>query len=265
MKNKTNLNFSILFSKRLRISHYQLFMFLSSFLIVLSTPAFCQTLDEFKTASENSEGPNLIPFSSLRRDATSIANEVQNRKAEAGQTQYNNWKTEKEKLLLSTKKQKEVIQKETEFYGNFVSLSPEAEGLKTCLDATVSKQKNIISENDNKIVAINDNLRRGVDVFDRLNQARGGLREYFDDAIKQLNDAKSSPNKYIGDAPSVGSEPTDDEKKKLEEYAANKKKLEDYINTIISKIQSQMQNHKAEEDGSLARRKDFEELLKLSE
>jgi hypothetical protein len=235
------------------------------FFISLSTSAFCQTLDDFKTASETSEGPNLIPFYNLRRDATSIANEVQTRKAEAGQTQYNVWKTEKEKLLASTKKQKEIIQKETDFYSQFINQTPEAEGLKTCLDATVSKQKNIIAENDTKISAINDNLKKGMDIFERLYNARGGLREYFDDAIKELNDAKSSPNKYIGEAPSVGSEPTDDEKKKIEEYAQNKKKLEEYINTIIGKIQSQVQNHLAEENGSMARRKEFEELLKLNE
>ena len=40
------------------------------------------TLDDFRTAAA-ADGVNVIPFSDLRRDATSIADEVQRRKDDA--------------------------------------------------------------------------------------------------------------------------------------------------------------------------------------
>jgi len=50
--------------------------------LILQYTLFSQNLDDFRTAA-SSNGVNLIPFPDLRRDATSVADDVQRRKDDA--------------------------------------------------------------------------------------------------------------------------------------------------------------------------------------
>ncbi len=111
----------------------------------------------------------------------------------------------------------------------------------------------------------NEKLKGGLDAFERLSAARGGLREYFDDALSLLNEAKSNPNKYIGEPPTLGYDPTEVDKGKFEKYTEDKEHLVEYIALIIEKIQAQIKTHQDQETGNMGRKKDFEELLKIAE
>ncbi len=239
-----------------------------------------QTLEDFKTAASNNEGPNLIPFYELRRDATSIADEVQNRKSEVALAKYDDWKPQKENILNTIKKQMELIKKENEFMAQYKVVNPD--GSIDCIKADVTKQEGIIAENNDKRIKLDEKIKSGLDAFERLSTARGGLREYFDDALKLLAEAQANPNKYIGEPPSQideptspEGEPTDEYKRRLEEYKEYKLKqetyendkgsLENYVADIVQKIQGQVKNHLEQENGSLLMKQQFEELLKRTE
>ena len=72
------------------------------------------------------------------------------------------------------------------------------------------------------------------EAFERLYNARAGLREYFDKAKDQLKEVKSDPAKYLG------SPPTDEDLSNLQTY----------LGTIESKIESEEAEHKIQEDGA---------------
>jgi chromosome segregation ATPase len=217
-------------------------------LLVIMSPSFLysQTLDDFRTAA-SADGVNLIPFPDLRRDATSIADEVQRRKDEAKSFDYGVFETQKNNTLKDIKKKNQEI----------VDLKKDIDDLKkkyteidvTSLEDDVKKREKAISEYNDKIKDMNDKMAKAVDVFDRLYNSRAGLREYFEKALSGLSDAKSNPNKYLGDSPS------DDDKKKLEEY----------INVIQDQIQSRIKDHKDQEEGAKRTKADYESLIKKSE
>ena len=113
----------------------------------------------------------------------------------------------------------------------------------------INKKKKDISEYNDKIKDLNDKMGKAVEVYDRLYNARAGLREYFQKALDQLSDVKSNPDKYLG------SSPTDDDRKKLL----------DYVGVIVDQIQSNIKTHQDQEDGARKRKADFENLIKTTE
>ncbi len=83
----------------------------------------------------------------------------------------------------------------------------------------------------------------------------GIVCKYFDRVLKLLDEAKSNPNKYLGD------KPAEDNKEKLEEYTQNKTKLEEYIRIIAGDIEDEKKNHREEETKNKETRQKYEELL----
>lgn len=70
------------------------------------------TLDDLRTAAGGSDlGVNLIPFPDLRRDATSMSDEVKRRKDEA-EIDTKTLRNQKESNLSGIKQLKEKIEKE---------------------------------------------------------------------------------------------------------------------------------------------------------
>jgi len=214
--------------------------------ILAPSISFSQTLDDFRTAA-SSDGVNLIPFSDLRKDAVSIADDVQRRKDEAKSFDYEVFESQKNNVL------KEIKKKNDEMEG----LKKDIDDLKrkytevsvACLQDDIEKRKKVVSDNNDKIKDMNDKMSKAVEVFDRLYNARAGLREYFEKAISQLSDVRSNPNKYLGDNPS------DDDKRKLE----------DYLKVIEDQIQSRIKEHKEQEDGAKKRKADYESLIARTE
>jgi hypothetical protein len=207
---------------------------------------YSQTLDDFRTAASGS-GVNLIPYADLRRDATSVADEVQRRKDEAKSFDYDVFEGQKNNMLKEIKKKNDEIE----------GIKKDIEDLKkkyteisvTCLENDIETRKKTIVENNDKIKDMNDKMKKAVDVYERLYNARAGLREYFDKALSQLSDSRSNPGKHLGDSAS------DDDKKKLD----------DYIKVIQDQIQSQIKDHQDQENGAKKRKADYENLIAKTE
>ena len=207
---------------------------------------FSQTLDEFRTAA-SSKGVNLIPFSKLRTDATAIADEVERRKGEAASYNYETLEKQKKNMLEEIKKRNDAITSLNKEIEEFKSKYPD--GSASSFNEEIEKRKKQIEEYNGKVKDLNEKLSKGADTFDRLNQARAGLRELFQDALNQLSDVNSNADKYLG------STPTDDDRNKLKEY----------VGVISDQIKSEQEQHKVQEDGAKGRKEDFEKLIKMTE
>src|SRR4030095_12387278 len=214
--------------------------------LILPCTLFSQNLDDFRTAASNN-GVNLIPFPDLRKDATSIADDVQRRKDETQSYNYDQFLSQKNNMLKEIKKNNDDIASITKEIEDFKRKHPDGN---TCsFEAEIDKEKKDISQYDDKIKDMNDKMGKAVEAYDRLYNARAGLREYFQKALNQLSDVKSNPDKYLG------SSPTDDDRKKLQ----------DYVKVIEDQIQSNMKTHQDQEDGAKKRKADFENLIKTTE
>ena len=200
------------------------------------------TLDDFRTAAA-ADGVNVIPFYDLRRDATSIADEVQRRKEDA---KYDSSTFEKQKdgMLEEIKKNKEKINDIRKQIEDFKSQNPD--GSVNTFEDDIKKCEREIEEYNGKIGDLNNEMARAVDAFERLYNARAGLREYFDKAKDQLRDVRSDPARYLGGSPS------DDDLKKLQEY----------LRVIEGEIEDAEVNHKEQEDGAKKQMEKFRELIR---
>lgn len=187
------------------------------------------TLDDLRAAAGGSTlGVNLIPFSSLRSDATDAAEEVARRKSEA-EIDTNTLKNQKESKLYDIKQLKEKIEKEES------------------VDETL-RRKDDIDEWKEEIEEINEKMTKGLEALDRLAEARAKLREYFDEAKSQLSDLSSNPDRALG------SNPSEEDKKKLE-----------YIRVIPGEIEDEEKGHKQAEDELQTSRANIKEILDKTE
>lgn len=181
-------------------------------------------------------GVNLIPFADLRRDATSASEEVKRRKTEA-EIDTNTAKNQKESRLYDIKQLKEKIEKEEKV----------EETLRRKDD--IEKWKKEIEEHNAKIKEINEKMTKGLEALEKLAEARAKLREYFDKAKSQLSDLKSNPERVLG------SNPSDEDKKKLEEY----------VRVILGEIEDEEKGHRQAEDELRTSREKLREILAKNE
>ena len=195
------------------------------------------TLDDLRAAAGGSDlGVNLIPFADLRRDATSASEEVKRKKSEA-EIDTNTLKNQKESKLYDIKQLKEKIANEEKIEA---SLRREDD---------IDKWKKEIEEHNAKIKEINEKMTSGLEALDKLAEARAKLREYFDKAKSQLSDLKSNPERALG------SNPSDEDKKKLEEY----------VRVILGEIEDEEKGHRQAEDELKTSREKMKEVLAKTE
>lgn len=222
--------------------------FLQTLFMLLPFLANSQTtIDDFRTAAAYGEGVTLIPFKDLRVEATAIADDVKRRKSDLESFNLGTFTDQKMNLLKTIQEAKAKIELLKKQKDEFISKNSGAEVPKF-YDEGIAKEERIAEDATKSINALNERLKAGSDGFDRLYQARGGLREYFDRVLKLLDEAKSNPNKYLGD------NPTEDDKKKLEEY----------IRIIAGDIEDEKKNHREEETKNKETRQKYEELLNKS-
>jgi uncharacterized phage infection (PIP) family protein YhgE len=207
---------------------------------------FSQNLDDFRTAAA-ADGVNLIPFPDIRKDATSIADEVQRRKEEAKNYDYDLFLSQKTNALKEIKKRNDDISSISKEMDDFKSKHPD--GSTSSFQDEIDKRKKEISDFNDKIKDMNNNMAKASDTYDRLYNARAGLREYFQKALDQLPDVTSNPTKYLG------SNPSDD----------NLDKLKQYVRVIEDQIESGIKTHKEQEEGAKKRKGDFDNLIAMME
>lgn len=211
-------------------------------LLAGGTAARAQDLDDFRRAAA-ADGVNVIPFESLRREAASIAREVEQSKA-ASQWKYAAYEKRKDNLLDSKAKQQKKIETLRQDIEAFKDKHEDVDV--SSLEKDLAGLGDDLEDIDDKIDDLNDELEDGAEAWKRLWNARGGLRELFDDAKDDVRSAQSNLEKYLGDDASE-----DDQKK-----------LKSYLEVIEDEIELGERTHKEQEDGAKATEEKFRKLIK---
>lgn len=201
-------------------------------------------------------GVNLIPFSTLRGDAATAAEEVRRRKDEA-QIDTNTLRNQKESKLYDIRQLKEKIERKKKEIEDFKKEHPDS--ATGPLEDEIKPLEKEIEENTAKVKEINEKMAKGLEALEKLAEARARLRRYFDDAKSQLSDLKSNPGRALG------SKPSDEDKEKLKEYEENTKKLEEYIRVILGEIEDEEEGHKKQEDELVTARAELKQALEKTE
>jgi hypothetical protein len=215
--------------------------------LLASSTGSAQTLDDFRTAAA-ADGVNVIPFPDLRREAASIADEVERRKYEATKFNLDVLTKQKDNLLSEVKKTQEDIKKKEEEISAFKSDHPD--GSAAPLEKELEDRKAVLTKAQDEVRRMNDDvLEDAEEAWGRFWNARAGLREKFEDVVDKLDDPRSSPGHYLGSSPSdedVG-------------------KLKQYVDVIENEIEVQAKEHLVQEQGAKATKEAFAALLKKSE
>jgi hypothetical protein len=212
---------------------------LTALFLAAPNSASGQTLDDFKNAA-GKRGVESIPFSSLRDAAEDANDEVQllkdtvNKVPEAALLAR-----QKDNILAVIRKLKEELAKEIAATNEI--LKDDDATAKMLAKEIEECQKDCQRIIDNAIARQNERMQLAADACGKFADARGKVREKFDEAKKLLDEAKSNPEKYLGSGAS------DEDKKKLGEYA----------DSIKSGIASQEAEHLTQEIGN---RRKSEEL-----
>jgi hypothetical protein len=221
---------------QLFVSNYKKLFFMLHILFILSPCLlFGQTLDEFRTTAATGKGVTLIPFHDLRKEATAIADEVQHWKNEVEKIHYDILESQKDNLLGKIKKIKETIIDEKK-------ISPPNQKLLKEKEAELAKCRK-------QLTTVNGKIEEGIEAFKRLNNARAGLREFFDKALDKLKDALSHPEKYLG--------------KKTSEK--DSRDFESYIKLITGEIEDEEEKHKKQETAAENTSENFKKLFEIKE
>jgi chromosome segregation ATPase len=231
MKKLNTIIFSQLF-----VSNYGKLFFVLHILFILSPRLLLgQTLDEFRTTAATGKGVTLIPFHDLRKEATAIADEVQYLKNEVEKIHYSILESQKDNLLGKIKKTKETIIDEKR-------ISPPNQKLLNEKEAELAKFRE-------QVTTVNEKIEEGIETFKRLNNARAGLREFFDKALDKLKDARSHPEKYLG--------------KKASEK--DNHDFESYTGLITGEIEDEQKEHKKQETAAENTSEKFKKLYEIKE
>lgn len=117
------------------------------------------------------------------------------------------------------------------------------------MEAEIPPYEKEIEEHNAKIKEVNEKMTKGLEALEKLAEARAKLREYFDRAKSQLSDLKSNPERALG------SNPPDEDKKKLEEY----------VRVILGEIEDEEKGHRQAEDELKTSREKLREILAKTE
>lgn len=205
------------------------------------SPATAQDLEAFRKAAA-SDGVNVIPFPNLWSEARAIAGEVDRAKTE--QTyEFSLQERQKDNLLRDVEAIQERIRTKEKEIEDFKKANPTAST--SSFESELTTLRNALAEAERKVRDKNEELKKAVEAWKRLANARGGLREVFVDTLDELRNAKGSPSKYLGSSP---------KEEELNQFNR-------YIDIIEDEIEVGARTHRDQEAGAVGMIDKFEKLL----
>jgi chromosome segregation ATPase len=198
-------------------------------LLFAAFPAKALTFDDIKSAA-SMRGVNSIPFPELRSKAAAIAGEV-DRSKEAMNINTNTLKNQLDNLVKQcdnvrakmAEKEKEIGALKQKY--KEVNVSSQESDIRSLRTDLVRAQTAVADFDTQKVMPAIEQCRR-------LSNARGALREMFDDALAGLREIENSPERVFGRPPS------DSERQQLLAY----------IHTIRVGFESEEGQHRWQED-----------------
>ena len=202
------------------------------------------TFDDIRSAAANGKGVTLIPFDNLRVKAAAVAGEVDRCKDNVSRWGYDLFEKQKDNLLKDKKTKLDAIKAKKDEIEDFKQKHKESNT--SSFEDDQKKLEYELKSIDESIDKMNRDLEEGAEAWKRLWNARGGLREIFDDVLKEVANVRSHASDYIGDKP-------EDKDKEIFEKA---------LSVIEGDIKDEVEEHKKQEDGAIGTEKKFRELIK---
>jgi chromosome segregation ATPase len=218
------------------------FLTLCAISLLASSTVCAQTLEDFRIAA-GKRGVESIPFPRLNAEANSIARDVEDRKKAATQIQAATLTKQKDNLLWEVQKTQEQITKKEQEISDFKRDHPD--GFTGPLEEDLKELQEALTDQRRQVDEKNREIEAGADAWRRFWNARGGLREVFDDVLRELDAARSSPGTYLGSSPSAGAIDS----------------LNRYIDAIKIQIQSEVPEHLKQENGAIDTWNELRKLL----
>jgi hypothetical protein len=217
--------------------------------LLASSTISAQTMDEFRTAAA-ADGVEVIPFPDLYSKAKALAEEVERRKYEATKFNISVLGPQKTNLLTAVKNTRKAIEEKEKEISAFKTAHPD--GSAAPLEEDLGELRKALTEQQEEVEEMNeDNLEPGIEAWRRLWNARGGLREIFEDVVEEVADAKSSPTTYLKGNPNPSPETIDS--------------LKRYLDVIENEIEVQAKTHLDQELGAKGTDEEFSKLLAKNE
>ena len=204
------------------------------------------TFEDIRSAAANGKGVTLIPFDNLRVKADAVADEVDRCKDVVSRWGYDLFEKQKNNLLKEKKTKQDAIEAKKKEIEDFKKKNKESNTAP--FEEDQKKLESELKSIDESIDKMNRDLEDGAEAWKRVWNARGGLREIFDDVLKEVSNVRSHPSDYIG------STPTDKDKEIFEKS----------LDVIEGDIKDEEEEHKKQEEGAKGTEQKFRELLKKS-
>lgn len=226
MKNLTKMTLTNRSKSLIKKARLSLLSTVVMLFVVLS--ANSQKLEEFKEYASDSR-MSKMPFSRIRKEGIPLEEAKEKAKGATDGYAYDKLKRAKDEILKKIKVQNDKIE--------------DAEDD----DDEVKGAKNIKAANDeiedleDDLESINKKIDKGIDIFKTLQEARRKVKEIYDDADDELDNALNRPHLHIGPKPSSS------DKKAYSAWNDRLSKLKSYINTIGSIFDKKARTHKDEE------------------
>jgi len=198
-----------------------------------------QKLDDFK-ACASKKYTECIPFPDLRSEAIPMGKEVDARKIIPSQISKNTLEPQHKNIMDELNKLNDKLKAEQKNQADWKKAHPTGPN---AYDKTVADAEKKIKEHEPKVKAIYAKIAEGKEAYERLYNARGALREMFDDVLKKLEYARNNPKAYINESSYKSSNKAESDKK----LAELTKELIGYIDTIEAHINSEKSTHFDEE------------------
>ena len=198
-----------------------------------------QTLADFKACSSK-KYTECIPFPSMRTEAMSIGKEVDARKIIPSQIAKNTLVPQHKNIMDELDKLNDKLKAEQKNQADWKKAHPTGAN---AYDKTVADAEKKIKEHEPKVKAIYAKIAEGKEAYERLYNARGAMREQFEDVLDKLEYAKTHPKEYIDESSYKSSNKAESDKK----LAELTKELIGYIDTIKAHINSEKSTHADEE------------------
>lgn len=213
-----------------------------------------QDLATFKSCSEKSGGPSLIPYGDLRGAAKTLYGTQKSAIKVAEAFKPSTLIQEKKKNVAARKKCKSNLKTAQDALsadkGEDASKTAE---LKKKVKLFEDKLKGIETEIKN----LNSKIKSAIPKWEAVADARERVIEVFREAYDEVGDSQSRPEKHIG------KEPDSDDKDAYEQWKKDLDYFKRYASMIKDKLKRGIDAHKKEEDKAAQVAKNLQSALNL--
>lgn len=229
----TNLSKALIQNGRLSVLSTMVTLF-------IGFSGYSQKLEDFKKCAAS---PSIatLPYQKIKRDAISL--EAAKKRAFSATNGYGFDKMEDEKdaILRKIKAEKKKLEDAEEELEEDKKIAPT---VSSPWERKVADSKRKLEDLDDDITDVNRKIDVAIDKFETLQEARGKVREIFDDVDDELYNSLNRPHVHIGPKPSSS------DREAYDKWNDKYKELKGYIEDIGDVVDDKARTHKEQEDGA---------------